>query len=150
MTESELEAFLHDHIPLTRAMAVQVVSIAHDQIILGAPLAPNINHHGTAFGGSGATLATLAAWSLLHVRLLVADLPSDEVIQSSTMDYLAPIEGDFTAQARLEDGANWAGFIAMLKRKGRARIGITAELMTGERVAANFHGKFAAFASNRA
>jgi len=150
MIESELEAFLHEHIPLTRAMAVQVVSIAHDQLILGAPLAPNINHHGTAFGGSGATLATLAAWALLHVRLLAAGLPSDEVIQSSTMDYLAPIEGDFTAQARFDDSAEWDGFIAMLTRKGRARIGMTAELMAGERIAARFHGRFAALNSARA
>lgn len=149
MTAAELERWLHDHIPLTRAMAVQVVSIAPDTIILGAPLAPNINHHGTAFGGSGATLATLAAWSLLHVRLLDAGLPSDIVIQNSTMDYLAPIHADFTAAARLDDSADWDGFIAMLARKGRARIAIQADLLAEEKVAARFHGRFAAQDSGR-
>lgn len=150
MTESELEAFLHDHIPLTRLMGVQVVSIAPETVILSAPLEPNINHHGTAFGGSGATLATLAAWSLLHVRLLDAGLPSSEVIQSSTMDYLLPIDGAFTAVSRLDPDADWTGFIATLTRKHRARIGIAADLMAGDRVAGRFHGKFAAFAEPQA
>lgn len=149
MTEGELESWLRDHIPLTRAMDVRVVSVSPEKIILGAPLAPNINHHGTAFGGSGATLATLAAWSLLHVRLLAAGLPSDEVIQSSSMDYLTPINGDFTAVAMLAEKADWTGFIAMLTRKGRARIGINAELMAGDQVAGRFQGRFAAFANNR-
>jgi thioesterase domain-containing protein len=144
MTPAGLETYLHDHIPLSRAMAVRVVSIADDAVVLGAPLAPNINHHGTAFGGSGATLATLAAWSLLHLRLIAVGLPSDEVIQSSSMDYLTPIDSDFIAVARLEDGADWDSFVAMLTRRGRARIGIQAELMTQERVAARFHGRFAA------
>lgn len=144
MTAGELESWLHAHIPLTRFMGVVVVSISTDEVILGAPLGPNINHHGSAFGGSGATLATLAAWSLLHTRLLDAGLPSSEVIQSSAMDYLLPITGDFTARARLEDEADWRGFVAMLTRKGRARIGITADLLAQETVAARFSGRFAA------
>ena len=41
MTPSELERYLHDHIPLSRAMAVQVVSIADDRVPVAAPLAPN-------------------------------------------------------------------------------------------------------------
>ena len=131
-------------------MGVQVVSIAQDKVVLGAPLAPNINHHATVFGGSGATLATLAAWSLLHVRLKAAGLPSSEVIQNSTMDYLAPIAGDFTAAATLDADADWDGFLRMLTRKGRARIGIGAELMSGDTIGGRFHGTFAAFASDRA
>ena len=149
MTPAALQSYLHEHIPLSQAMGVQVISIADERVVLGAPLAPNINHHGTAFGGSGATLATLAAWSLLHLRLIAAGLPSDEVIQSSTMDYLAPIDSDFTAVARLEPDADWDGFLTMLSRRGRARIGLQAELVAEERVAARFHGRFAALAAGR-
>ena len=150
MTPGALESYLHTHIPLTRAMCVQVISIAVDGVTLGAPLAPNTNHHGTAFGGSGATLATLAAWSLLHLRLIAAGVPSDEVIQSSTMDYLTPIHSDFTAVARLENGADWDGFVATLRRRGRARIGIEAELVADDRLAGRFHGRFVAVACDRA
>src|SRR5687768_8333506 len=105
MTETELETYLHVHIPLSRAMAVRVVSIADDKVILGAPLGPNINHRDTVFGGSASALAILSAWSLLHLRLTAADQPSRVVIQRNSMDYLAPIDGDFTATATIGPGA---------------------------------------------
>ncbi len=58
MTPSELQTYLHTHIPLSKAMEVEVVQATPDIIELRAPLAPNINHRGTAFGGSISTLAT--------------------------------------------------------------------------------------------
>ena len=149
MTEAELETYLHDHIPLSRAMAVRVISIADQQLVLGAPLAPNINHRDTVFGGSAASVATLAAWSLLHLRLTAADLPSRVVIQRSTMDYLVPIAGDFTATATLDPEADWDGFIRLLKRRGRARIGLRAELDYEGTGAGLFHGEFVALGKDR-
>ena len=101
MTPQALQAYLHDHIPLSRAMAVQVVSIADDAVVLGAPLAPNINHRDTVFGGSASAVAILSAWCLLHLRLTAAGQASRVVIQRNSMDYLAPIAGDFTARARI-------------------------------------------------
>ena len=62
MTPAALETYLHDHIPLSRAMAVRVVTSAPGHVELAAPLEPNINVHGTAFGGSVSTLGVLAAW----------------------------------------------------------------------------------------
>ena len=147
MTEAELETYLHDHIPLSRAMAVRVISIADQQLTLGAPLAPNINHRDTVFGGSAASVATLAAWSLLHLRLVAAGQPSRVVIQHSTMDYLAPIAGDFTATARLD--GDWDSFLRLLSRKGRARIALRAELDYEGQKAGRFHGDFVAFGKDR-
>lgn len=60
---------LYDRIPLSQAMAVSVISIAEDGIILTAPLDPNINHRNTVFGGSISTLAILAGWTFVSVRL---------------------------------------------------------------------------------
>jgi|SRR5215217_8776661 len=147
MSEAQLETYLHDHIPLSRAMAVR--AIAPDSVTLGAPLAPNINHRDTVFGGSAASVATLAAWSLLHLRLTDAGLPSRVVIQSSTMDYLLPIAGDFTATAQLDSAADWVGFMKMLNRKGRARIAISAVLDFEGQSAGLFHGEFVAFGKDR-
>jgi thioesterase domain-containing protein len=149
MTEAELETYLHDHIPLSRAMAVHVVSVADDRIVLGAPLGPNINHRDTVFGGSAAAVATLAAWSLLHLRLTAADLPSRVVIQSSSMDYLAPMASDFTAAAILEATADWDNFTRMLTRRGRARIALEAELVCEGHKAGRFRGEFVAFGKDR-
>ncbi len=146
MTAAELENFLHDHIPLARAMAVRVASVAEDRLVLEAPLAPNINHHATVFGGSAASVAILAAWSLLHVRLHAAGLPASLVIQSSTINYLRPMAGDFSAIATLQDEAAWSQFLRVLTRRGRGRIRIGAVLECAGDRAGVFEGEFVAFA----
>jgi len=125
---AELQQYLHDHIPLARAMQVAVLEATPDATLLAAPLAPNINHRDTVFGGSAAALATLAAWTLLQARLTAAGLPSRLVIQRNTMDYDAPIPADFSARATLKEPEHWSRFIAMLQRKGRARITVAATL----------------------
>ena len=145
MIEAELEQYLHDQIPLSRAMAVRVSEIGHDRVVLNAPLAPNINHHDTVFGGSAASVATLAAWSLVHVRLLAAGLPSRIVIQRSTMEYTAPMAGEFQAMASMGDEADWSGFIRMLTRRNRARVAIRTELRFEGKNAGLFGGEFVAF-----
>ena len=145
MTEAELETYLHDHIPLSRTMAVRVISLAADKVILGAPLGPNINHRDTVFGGSASAVAILSAWSLLHLRLTAAGQPSRLVIQRNTMDYLAPIAGDFTATASLGDEVEWDRFLRMLGRKGLARISAGAVLEHEGKVAGRLTGEFVTF-----
>lgn len=147
MLPTDLEKYLHEHIPLSKAMAVSVVSMDRETVVLRAPLAPNINHRETVFGGSAASLAILAAWSLLHTRLGGEGIDEFRlVIQRDTMEYKKPILGEFTARAMLASGQDWSKFTHMLLRKGRARIAVTAVLeyngqevgrLTGEFVALN-------------
>jgi thioesterase domain-containing protein len=141
----DLEAYLHAHIPLSAAMQVAVVSATPDAVTLSAPLAPNINHRSTAFGGSVSTLAILSAWSLVNLRLRAEGLHTRLVIQSNRMDYDAPIESDFTATATLADEAAWPLFLKMLARKGRARIVVTSVVRCGEAVGGRFEGEFVGF-----
>jgi thioesterase domain-containing protein len=140
----ELEQYLHAHIPLSKAMAVEVVSIADGAVVLRAPLAPNTNHRQTVFGGSASALAILAAWSLLHVRLRAAGIANRLVIQRNTMDYRRPIRGDFTARAALAEERQWARFSATLARRHKARIAVTAVLEHAGEVAGTFSGEFVA------
>ena len=149
MIESELETYLHDHIPLSRAMAVRVVSLADSKVVLGAPLGPNINHRDTVFGGSASALAILSAWSLLHLRLTAAGQPSRVVIQRNSMDYLVPIAGDFTATATLDPDGGWDGFLKLLIRRGLARITVGAELEYRGQIAGRLSGEFVAFGKDR-
>ena len=100
MTPAELTAYLRTNIPLTIAMDVSAVRVEPDTVVLEAPLAPNINHRKTVFGGSASALGILAAWSLVHLRLAETKLEHRLVIQRNTMSYDAPIEGTFTATAR--------------------------------------------------
>ncbi|WP_300299765.1 YiiD C-terminal domain-containing protein [Ferrovibrio sp.] len=146
-TEStrDLEAYLHTHIPLSAAMQVAVTSASADAVALSAPLAPNINHRSTAFGGSLSTLAILSAWALVNLRLKAEGLPSRLVIQSNHMDYDAPVTGSFTATATLADATAWPSFVKMLTRKGRARIVVQSVVRCGDVIGGRFEGEFVAF-----
>ena len=140
----ELERYLHDHIPLSKAMQVGVVDVRADAVVLSAPLAPNINHRDTVFGGSASAVAILAAWSLLHTRLISAGVSSQLVIQRNTMSYLLPITGAFTATATMPGAGDWATFLRVLARKGRARITVTARLHSAGQLAGELDGDFVA------
>jgi len=140
----QLERYLHQAIPLSRAMQVSVLQVSEQHVLLGAPLAPNVNHRGTVFGGSASTLATLAAWALLYWRLRPCQPPASVVLQSSSMSYQRPITGAFTARASLRADAPWALFLRTLERRGRARISVSAEVLEGSEPAARFLGEFVA------
>lgn len=145
MTSSTtLEQYLHEHIPLSKAMQVAVVSLSAGEVVLSAPLPPNINHRDTLFGGSASAVAILAAWSLLHTRILEAGLSSRLVIQRNTMEYHLPVLGTFTARAYLPEPAAWQKFIVMLKRKGKARITVSAVLEYNGQLAGSLSGEFVA------
>jgi thioesterase domain-containing protein len=135
MQPIDIEHYLHEHIPLSKAMGVQVLSAAPHAVRLSALLAPNINHRDTVFGGSAAALALLAAWALLYVRLQAEGIPARVVIQRNSMSYEKPIVTTFTAVALAPDIEEWKKFIKMLGRKGRARIGAVSVLeCQGEKV----------------
>ena len=144
MSLQVLEKYLHDHIPLSKAMQVSVVSVSEDAVVLSAPLAPNINHRDTVFGGSASAVAILAAWPLLQTRLQSAGINSRLVIQSNTMDYHLPILGEFTARAYIDQPDAWQRFVAMLKRKGKARISVSSVLEQGGQLVGSLKGEFVA------
>jgi len=144
MTSAALEKYLHTHIPLSRAMSVAVVDIADDWVMLQAPLAPNINHRETVFGGSASALAILAAWSLLHTRLRRLGIHSRLVIQRNTVEYNLPIDGTFIVESKLTRPDAWDRFVRTLRRRGRARLAVDAVLKYDTRVAGHFHGEFVA------
>ena len=139
-----LQQYLHENIPLSRQMGVEVKVATPEQVQLFAPLGPNINHHQTVFGGSGAVLATLAAWSVLHLRLRSEPFATHLVIQRSSMEYDRPIPGDFEAVCRFADASEWSRFRSTLERRGRARITLNAYLLYTELEMGSFVGDFVA------
>jgi len=129
-----LREYLYQHIPLSSAMQVRVLEANSKTVRLGAPLAPNINHRDTVFGGSASALAILAAWSILYVRLREEGFDSRVVIQRNEMHYDKPIPGTFEAVAAVDEG-DWRRFIKTLQRRNRARISVASLLeYNGEQV----------------
>lgn len=145
MNTAELQDYLYRNIPLSQAMAVGVLLAEPQCVRLAAPLAPNINHQDTVFGGSASTLAILSAWTMLHVALKHAGLPNRIVIQRNAVNYEAPITDAFEAEAQLAHDQQWERFLATLRKRGRARITIQSKLYCHSAQVASFEGDYVAF-----
>jgi thioesterase domain-containing protein len=146
---SEVREFLYRGIPLTRAMGIDVLQASADSVELKAPLKANINHNQTAFGGSIHSVAILTCWLLVTRALADAGLVSEYVvIQGSEIDYKTPVDEDFFAKVKWPKKADHEAFLQTLKKRGRARIELTAHVYTGkggsEKPAATLTGRFVA------
>ena len=144
MDKAALQTYLHEHIPLSAAMQSCIDVLEADRVVISAPLAPNINHRETVFGGSASTLATLAAWTLVHSRLKRAGINARVVIQNHCMTYDKPIIERFEAICVAPEQRQWDRFMAMLERKGRGRIHISATLQCQADIVGQFEGDFVA------
>ncbi|MCR9197073.1 MAG: thioesterase domain-containing protein [Planctomycetaceae bacterium] len=143
---SDIERYIHAQIPITAAMGVSVVQADTDRVQLSAPLQPNINHRETVFGGSAAAVATLAAWTLVLLRLRAARLSTRLVISQNSMTYDRPITADFEALAVAEDLDSWDRFTSGIRRKGRGRVTAASTLWLDGQQMAGFEGRFVALA----
>lgn len=144
MTCGELERYLRDSIPLTAAADFTVVAV-EPSVVLSAPLAPNLNHQGTAFGGSIAMLGITACWAWLRLRV---SPEFDIVIKSSEIDYLAPARSDFEASCVAPAEPDMDQFLAKLSKKGRAGITVEAKIDCEGVTCARFRGVFVALPSS--
>ncbi|MDY1548615.1 YiiD C-terminal domain-containing protein [Luteibacter sahnii] len=140
-----LEGFILDGIPLARAMQVRIAGFDGACLSMTAPLAPNINDKGCAFGGSLASLMTLAGWALVESVLRARGYDCDLFVADSTVRYLAPVWDDLRAEARLGVGGDWGPFLATLDARGRARVDVTCAVPGDDgKPAASLEARFVA------
>jgi thioesterase domain-containing protein len=129
---------------LARHIGIVVETADNGGVVLHAPLAPNSNYKGTAFGGSLFSVAVLAGWAWVTRYLAAADLAADAVIQESTMRYLVPVDGTLRAAVVEPETVQVERFRRMLERAGRGRISLTVQIHHGGMLATLFDGVFAA------
>jgi thioesterase domain-containing protein len=118
----QLIQFIRDEIPLALAMDLQLGPFDDDTFTLLAPLKPNVNDKGCAFGGSLVSLMTLCGWSLVELALRRQGEDCDVFVAESSVRYLTPLWQDFRSEARLAEGADWPTFFRTLETRGKARI----------------------------
>ena len=150
LNRSTLQQFLRDRIPLSTAMAIDVVAADSNGVTLGAPLEPNINHRDTVFGGSAAAVAILSAWGLLFVRLRDDHPNATIVIQRHAMRHLRPITGAFTATSFLAEPGAWDKFVSTYQRRKLARISVRATLRCAGELVGDLDAAFVALELNTA
>ena len=139
-----LQDYMHAHIPLVAQMQVTVTGFDAAGLRLTAPLAPNINHERTAFGGSLASLMTLACWGYLWL-LLEGEPALHIVVNEARVSYLKPITGELDTLCPPPAAAQLERFRETLARRGKARIELAAEVRQTGAVAARYLGSFAVY-----
>lgn len=145
MTTRGLEAFLHEKIPLTKAMGLHVAESNAKRLVLEAPLDKNVNHLGTAFGGSLHALPTLACYAGLWTLLREAGIDGHVVVKRSQASYRSPVTGTLRAVCARPPVALVKEFIADLRRHKKARMELTAIVEGVEgKPAVEFSGSFVA------
>ncbi|CRX37482.1 YiiD C-terminal domain-containing protein [Estrella lausannensis] len=144
MNHEELQKYLHDNIPLTRCMKVQVEMASLNRVVLTAPLQENINHKKTAFGGSLHTIATLSCWSLAFLNSVTLRGKADLVISESHILYLRPVTSDIICIAAQDDSKVWKRFEQGYLKFGKSRIRLSAKIFQDGHLAVDYNGDFAA------
>jgi thioesterase domain-containing protein len=147
MNASErLERYMHVHIPLVAQMQVRVMGADATGLRLTAPLAPNINHEQSAFGGSLASLMTLACWGYLWLQL-EEQQSLHIVVQDAQLSYLRPVTSTLDAHCAPPPAEELQKFLDTLARRGKARLTLKAEVLQDGAVAAGYTGSFAVYRS---
>lgn len=139
-----LEETLHREVPLTRTMGVRVEEHDGRELLFLADFEPNINIHGTAFGGSLYSICAVVCWGLLHLKFEDEELPAHSVLGDARISYRLPVRGDIEARCRLPDDGSYEAFVENLRAGRRSRLELTAEILVDQGVAVRFVGSYSA------
>ncbi len=140
------ELFLHEMIPLAKAMGVGVEVSDDQSLVLRAPKEQNKNSLNTAFGGSLVSLATLAGYGVVW-ELMKKDGEAEKaewsiVVKESRAAYRRPVLGDLRAICERPAQAAISEFKDALKRYGKAKLKLRTRVIEGGETAVDVTAAF--------
>lgn len=140
MTSQMLQDKLHNEIPLSKYMKVQVIRADQSEIELRCELAPNHNHIGTAFGGSLATMMVLAAYCQLFE---IINETGHVLLKNTSMNFIYPVEETIKAVCKAPPLDQVKKFQEAYFKKGKARLELSSQIFLADgRVACQMTGEF--------
>ena len=144
MDKNEFEQFLHQQIPVTKAMEFNVLEITPSRVRISAKLEPNKNHQSTAFGGSISCLMTVAGWALVYANIKKIDPNAHIVIAKSSIRYFKPLKKDFTAESILMNEADKINLFKMYNKNRKGKLSVKVQCYEDGFLAAEFEGQYVA------
>lgn len=144
MTPAALKKLLFEQIPLAEALQVEIARLDSEAAELTAPLEPNRNHLGTAFGGSLSAVLILAGYSWLYNAMSLRGFKCHVILKKSDIEYLKPVKSGFTAVAQSPNSRELEKFFDSFERKGTGRIVILAQIDCADGLACRLRGEFVA------
>ncbi len=124
---AKLQNKIHRGIPLSEAMQFDIAELTENSILVRAPLAPNINVHGTGFAGSIYSIAVLSGWALCTHIMDVHGMVGDLVVAGAEIKYRAPVNGEIVCRCEVSE-AHSAEFHGSFKERGKGRLSLTIEV----------------------
>lgn len=141
-----LQGVLDTEIPITKAMQIKVKSWQDSTLSLDFPLAPNINHMSSAFGGSLYCGAVTAGWSWIHLRLKELGITDGHiVIQAGEIAYPYPVLGDAIVICYPPDEKDWVKFEKTFQRYRKGRLQLNTVVLYESKEAVVFKGQYVVY-----
>ena len=134
---------LKGQVPLVQHLGVDIVAYEPGRVVIEAPLEPNINTHGTAFGGSLYCIATMCGWSLVHLTLMDAGYEPNVWVTKGEVVYHAPVKGVIRAVVQATP-QQCAELVEQYAEKARARLSLEVAIHQDEQLALTLNASFAA------
>jgi thioesterase domain-containing protein len=135
----------YQSMPPVALMQLTIVGYDGRRLTLHAPLSVHVNDKGCAFGGSLASMMTLASWGVVNLLVERAGLHADIFVADSQIRYLAPLFADLDVSAEPAPESDPDEFIDTLRTRGRARMGLVAQTRLPDgRIATNFTARYVA------
>jgi thioesterase domain-containing protein len=138
-----LEDLLKQKIKLYEHLGLEIQELGPLGLRFRVSLQDNLNHKGTAFGGSLYAAAVTAAYALVFHGLRERAIATENiVIQKGDIQYYKPVEQDFDVVCKFADQAAADDFYARLLRDGRVKDALTVEVQVAGDKKAVFTGVF--------
>lgn len=142
----EINDYLNRYVPLFTAMQAQLQRCDADGLSMVAPLAPNINDKGIAFGGAMAALAALSGWAMTRTTLSAHNLTGEIVITESSQKFLRPVRHNIVTACQRPAPAVVEEFMQRYRERGKARWTLEVLVHDDNDLAMRFSGQYAALA----
>ncbi len=128
-----LQTTILDSIPLARAMQLQVSRIDRaGGLHLSAPLAPNVNDKGSAFGGAIGSMLALAGWGWLQLANQSTGISQHVVIQRNQGLCQRPCYGALSVVCPAPAERDWQCYVRAYRRFSRARLRLQPVLLNAD------------------
>lgn len=105
-------------------MQLEIVELDEGSIHVHAPLAPNINIHGTGFAGSIYSLAVLAGWAKCTHILSTNQVNAELVVARAEIKYRRAVTGDIDCRCSVGETERQE-FIDQFKKLGKSKLGLS-------------------------
>lgn len=134
---------LKEQVPLITHMGIDVISWDGSTVVVEAPLEPNLNTHGTAFGGSLYCVGAMTGWSALHLTLMDAGHLPSVWLAKGEVAYLKPVRGVLRAQTTITPEQRQQ-ILEGYEGQGRVKTSIEVVIHEGDAEAVRMSALYAA------